>query len=403
MHNRYQLPGGEDVVVAQESAMLRCGGHNVDLFEANNDHIEPGAGGIDAVRAALRCVYSKDSARTMLWRVSDFRPDVVHIHNFFPTLSPSIHHVLSSAGVPVVQTLHNYRLLCPASTLLRDGKPCEDCAFRLLPLPAVRHKCYRGSMSASAAVAAMLAFHRQLGTWRRTVSRFIALSEFAREKFTAGGIPREKIVVKPNFVASDPGIGSGRGGYALFVGRLAEEKGIQVLLDAWKLLPLGIQLRIVGDGPLRQKVEQTAHNSTNIEWLPWQSREEVCRLMADAAVLIMPSIWYEGFGLVIIEAYATALPVIASQIGVLGEIVEDGVTGRLFQPGNAQDLARKVTEILSSPARLSQLRSNARREYEEKYTPNTNYDMLMDIYWKAIGDECGSACAGRPSLVAGDV
>jgi glycosyltransferase involved in cell wall biosynthesis len=383
--------------------MLRCGGHNVDLFETNNDHIQPGINGFDAVRAALQCVYSKDSARAMLQRVRDFRPDLVHIHNFFPTLSPSIHHALSSAGVPVVQTLHNYRLLCPASTLLRDGKPCEDCAFRLLPWPAVLHKCYRDSRTASAAVAAMLAFHRQIGTWRRTVSRFIALSEFAREKFTAGGIPGQKIVVKPHFVASDPGIGSGRGGYALFVGRLTEEKGIQVLLDAWKLLPDGVQLRIVGDGPLRQKVEQTARNSTNIEWLPWQSREEVCRLMADAAVLIMPSIWYEGFGLVIIEAYASALPVIASDIGALAEIVRDGVTGRLFKPGDAEDLARKVIDVLGSPVRLRQLRSSARREYEEKYTPNTNYDALMDIYGKAMGHECGSTYAGRPPLLAGSV
>jgi glycosyltransferase involved in cell wall biosynthesis len=374
--------------------MLRSRGHEVDILEANNDDIESGISGIAAVRAASRCIYSNDSARTMLQRVRSFRPDLVHIHNFFPTLSPSIHYAVSSTGIPVVQTLHNYRLLCPASTLLRNGSPCDACVSSRIPWAAVQHKCYRGSRSASAAVAAMLAFHRHLGTWRRTVTRFITLSDFARDKFAEGGIPREKIVVKPNFVDSDPGIGTGRGRYALYVGRLAEEKGIHTLLQAWKLLPAGIRLRIVGDGPMRQDVEHAARSNPDIEWLPWQSRDEVYRLMADAAVLVVPSIWYEGFGLVVVEAYATGLPVIASRIGVLTETVRDGVTGRLFQPGDARDLAKTVFEVLGSSAQLRDLRVHARCEYEARYTSERNYDALIHIYRETLSHACASSSDG---------
>jgi glycosyltransferase involved in cell wall biosynthesis len=363
--------------------MLRSKGHDVDLFEADNDHIDSG---FAAFRAAIQCMYSPASARTVRQRMEGFRPDVVHIHNFFPTLSPSIHYAASSAGVPVVQTLHNYRLLCPASTLLRDGKPCEDCACRRLPWPAVHHKCYRGSTSASAAVAAMLAFHRQIGTWHRTVSRFITLTEFARNKFAESGIPRHKIAVKPNFLAHDPGIGSGGGGYALFVGRLTPEKGIGTLLEAWKLMPPGMKLRIVGDGPLRGHLSELTRTNPDIEWMQRQTRETIYRLMKEAAILVIPSIWYEGFPMVVAEALATALPVLASRIGALAEVIEDGITGQLFAPGNPEHLAQMARNLLESPDNLRDMRRNARREFEDKYTACQNYDSLLSVYREAISE-----------------
>lgn len=364
--------------------MLRSRGHHVNLLEASNDDIKSGIGGVAAVKAALNCVYSKKSARIMLQRLKDFPPDLVHIHNFFPTLSPSIHYAVASVGVPVVQTLHNYRLLCPASTLLRDGRPCEDCAFRLLPWPAVRYKCYRGSRGASGAVASMLAFHRQIGTWQRTVSRFIALTQFARNKFSESGIPPNKIAVKPNFVADDPGVGSGGGGYALFVGRLSREKGLSTLLEAWKMMPPDMKLRIVGDGPMREHLIDVIRTSANVEWVQWQTREAVYRLMKEAAILVMPSVWYEGFPMVVAEAYATALPVIASRLGALAEIIEDGVTGRHFSPGNPLELAQTAREILDRPDSLRDMSRNARHEYEAKYSSDHNYNALLTIYREAI-------------------
>lgn len=380
VHNRYQQPGGEDGVVRAEAGLLRAKGHAVELVEEDNDSI---LGAADAVRTAVQCVWSAAAKRTIEERILEFKPDLVHIHNFFPRLSPSIHFACLRADVPVVQTLHNYRLLCPASTLLRDGHPCEDCLGHAFPWQAIQHRCYRSSRAASAALANMVFVHRIWGTWTRTVTRFIALTEFARAKFSAAGIPADRIAVKPNFVLSDPGMGLGKGGYALFVGRLSEEKGVAVLLDAWNRFPARVPLRIVGDGPLASVVREAAANHPRIEWLGRRSSAEVSALMADAAVLIFPSIWYEGFPLVLAEAFAAGLPVIASRLGAMAEIVTDGKTGLLFSPGRADQLFNAVQWAFAHPNQANAMRAAVRREFEEKYSAEVNYELLLAIYQSA--------------------
>lgn len=388
VHNRYQQAGGEDRVVESECCLLSRRGHEVELWEESNDSI---VSRIDAVKTGFQNLYSMHHANQMSERIRKFRPDVVHIHNFFPRMSPSIHLACLRSGVAVVQTLHNFRLLCPAATFNRAGGPCEECLGKPIPWPSVVHGCYRNSRAASAAVASMLSMHHVLGTWRRSVSRFIALTEFARAKFIAGDLPANKIVIKPNFVDPDPGVGSGQGNFALFVGRLAEEKGIATLLAAWSRLAVKPRLKIIGDGPLAKTVARAAATNRQIEWLGSRSQEEVRHAMADATVLIVPSTWFEGFGLVIAEAFAAGVPVIASRIGALAELVADGLTGRLISPGNPDELCAAVRWAFSEPEEWPDLRLRARMEYERKYTADANYGRLVAIYEEAIG-----SCARAP-------
>lgn len=382
VHNRYKQPGGEDSVVRAENALLRRMGHDVELWQENNESI---AGPFHTCAAALRSIYSVRHAGEMQRHIREFHPDLVHIHNFFPLLSPSIHMACRQLRVPVVQTLHNFRLLCPAATCrsLWSG-PCEDCAAPVFPWPAVTRGCYRTSRLASLAVANMLAIHRALGTWDSCVSQFIALSQFTRDRFVAGGISAEKIAVKPNFVDPDPGMGSGLGGYALFVGRLVEEKGVNTLLDAWAQLVSKPRLKIIGDGPLAPRVTLSAARTPEIEWLGTCSPEEVRHAMAQATILILPSLWYEAFPLVIAEAFAAGLPVFASRLGTMAEVIVEGTTGGLFSPGDAADLARAVDWAFAHRYELEGMRYSARAEYESKYTAAISYRRLMAVYEDAL-------------------
>jgi len=382
VHNRYRHPGGEDRAVQAESALLAGRGHEVERWEENNDSI---IGPFAAGRTALRSVYSFQSAQEMKDRIQRFRPDLVHIHNFFPRLSPAIHIACRRASVPVVQTLHNFRLLCPAATFHFEGSLCEGCLGTAIPWRAVVRSCYRESRLASLAAAHMVAAHHAFGTWDRSVSQFIALSQFAREKFIAGGISPDKITVKPNFVDPDPGMGGGNGDFALFVGRLAEEKGVRTLLTAWGCSRNGPKLKIVGDGPLASDVAQAAATNPGIEWLGPCDRERVRRAMAEAKVLIVPSTWYEGFPLVIVEAFAAGLPILASRLGAMAEFIADGQTGRLFAPGDAAGLAGAVEWAFSHSDEMRRMRALARSEYDQKYTAKANYTRLMLIYEAALG------------------
>ncbi|MDR7588877.1 MAG: glycosyltransferase [Armatimonadota bacterium] len=378
LHNRYREPGGEDAVVAAEGELLRSRGHEVQEFIAENAEVD----GISALRAAAEAVWSEAARRRVLRLIREFRPDVVHLHNTFARLSPSVYWACQEAGVPVVQTLHNYRLLCANAIFFRDGHPCEDCLGRL-PWRGVVRGCYRGSRAASGMVAGAVTFHRVLGTWR-LVDRFITLTEFMRQKFIRAGFPPAKLAVKPNFVYPDPGTGEGKGGYALFVGRLSPEKGLGTLLRAWERLGGKVPLKIVGDGPLAGDVRQAVEQVPGVEWLGRKAREEVYALMGDAAFLVFSSEWYEGFPLVVGEAFARGLPVVATALGSQGSIVHHGRTGLLFRPGDPEDLAAKVEWLLSHPKELTRMRREARAEYEVKYTADRNYQMLMEIYRQAI-------------------
>ncbi len=380
LHNRYQLRGGEDESTDLEVALLHARGHVVDFLEVDNRAIA----GRQAWRAGLQAVWAPSSYRAVRNRLQAERFDVVHVQNFFPLLSPAVLHAARAASVPVVLALRNYRLLCPNALFFRDGRVCEDCLGRLVPWPGVLHRCYRGSRAATGAVATMLVVHRLLRTWERAVDVFIALTEFARGKFIQGGLPADRIVVKPNFVDPDPGPGPHDGGYALFAGRLSVEKGVRMLLAAWERLGPGIPLKIAGDGPLASEVARACERNPQIEWLGAQPLDRVHALMGAAALVIAPSEWYETFGRVIVEAYAKGTPVVASDLGAMAELVEDGRTGLRFRPGDPGDLAAKVEWAWMHRRELAEMGREARREYEEKYTAERNYEQLMAIYRMAI-------------------
>jgi glycosyltransferase involved in cell wall biosynthesis len=248
----------------------------------------------------------------------------------------------------------------------------------------VRHACYRNSYAATLIAAGTLATHRVIGTWERKIGRHIALTEFARQRFVAGGLSADRIVVKPHLVYPDAGPGPGDGQFALFVGRLSHEKGIQTLLGAGRRIVEHLSLTIVGDGPLQADVRQAVSENPKVSWLGQRSAEEVQELMGRATCLIVPSIWYETFGLVVAEAFARGTPVIVAKIGALAELVEHGRTGLHFTPGDSDDLVRQVTWISNNPSSVARMREAARSEYERRYSVQSNYPLLCRIYNDAI-------------------
>jgi glycosyltransferase involved in cell wall biosynthesis len=376
VHNEYKIRGGEDECHQAEIDLLQMMGHQVDVYSQHNDRVQA----IGAFQTAIKTIWSAESYDTMREQMKGAKYDVMHIQNFFPLISPSVYYAAYKAKVPVVQTLHNYRLLCPNGLFFRDGKVCEDCLGKAIPLPGMQHGCYRESRAASAVVGAMLSTHRLLNTWSNMIDCYVALTEFARQKFIEGGLPAEKIVVKPHFIDPDPGVGEGKGGYALYVGRLSTEKGLDTLLAAWEILGDKIPLKIIGDGQLSESVAQVVKKLPNVEWLGRKPLAEVYGLMGEAMVLIFPSKWYETFGRVAIEAFAKGTPVVAANIGAIAELIDPGRTGILFRPGDSQELAQKVEWVRSHPHELAQMRKEARAEFENKYTALENYRQLMRIY-----------------------
>jgi glycosyltransferase involved in cell wall biosynthesis len=299
-------------------------------------------------------------------------------------ISPAAYYAARAEGVPVVQTLHNYRLLCLGSYFFREGRVCEDCLGKSVPWPGVFHGCYRQNRIGSGVVASMLTTHQALKTWRRMVDVYIALTDFSKAKFIEGGLPAENIVVKPNFVHPDPGIGNGDGGYALYVGRLSTEKGLDTMIAAWKELGTLIPLKIVGEGALADRVAHAADHNPAIEYLGAKSSSEVMELIKRASCLIFPSRWYEGLPLTIIESFAAGTPVIASALGSMSSLVEHGKTGLQFRAGDVVDLIRQVKWAVSHPEELAAMRQAARAEFEAKYTADQNYRSLMKIYGLAL-------------------
>jgi len=379
LHNRYQQPGGEDAVCESERRLLAEHGHDVVEVGVDNSSLE----GRSRVLVGVQTIWSAENRRAVAKAIREFRPDLMHVHNFHAVFSPSVYYAASAAVIPVVQTVHNFRLVCPAATLLRRGAVCEECFSSSFYLPALRNRCYRQDRKATAAVAAMLWIHSRLRTWRRKVTLYIALTEFARRKLIEGGLPADRIVVKPNFVADGQEPASVREGFALFVGRLAPEKGIHTLLEACRRLP-EIKVRVVGDGPLAEEVRAAAESLPGVSYVGRQSGQGVRALMRRAAFLVVPSTWYEGFPLVVAEAFAAGLPVIASRLGSLAEVVSDGQTGFLFHPGDSEHLAAIMRRAMSSEQDLEQMRLNVRREYELRYTAEVNYRRLLDIYQQAL-------------------
>ncbi len=385
VHNEYQQRGGEDAVLEAEAKLLTEHQNTVVRYQRDNVELCD-RGGFSSLGAGIETVWASRSHHEITSLIAKEKPDVAHFHNTLPLISPAAYYACAEAGVPVVQTLHNYRLLCPAATFLRDGKLCEACLSRSVPWPGVLHACYRGSRPATAAVAAMLAVHRAIGTWREKVNVYVALSEFARRKFIEGGLPAKRIVVKPNFVAPDPGLKWAPGEYALYVGRLSEEKGIRLLLSAWRLLRDPVPLRIAGAGPLQDEAAaEICRMKPGVELLGSLSPRRIIELMHRASFLVVPSICFENFPLAVAEAFACGLPVIASRIGSLTEIIADGATGLQVLPGDAQDLAAKIAFAWEHPEILELLGRAARAEFEQKYQASSNYEMLMHVYETAMG------------------
>jgi len=335
-----------------------------------------------ALKLAGTTIWSHAVAREIAKSCDTFRPDLIHAHNTFPLISPALYWVAASRKMPIVLTLHNFRLLCPQAMFLRDGKNCEACLGKI-PWRAVTNKCYRNSHSQSGVIAAMLVTHRALGTYRNKVTSYIAPSEYSRSKFIAGGFPADRIHVKPNFAEREttPEWTAREGG--MFIGRLSEEKGVRVLIEAMKVtendncMTLSHRrIKVVGAGPMEEPVKRQFGDC----YLGAKSATEVMELLRNALFLIVPSTCGESFGMVVVEAFSCGVAVIASKHGALAELVEDGTTGLLTIPGDAADLARKIQWACEHPERMLSMGRTAHARYLGKYSVSKNYKLLMDIY-----------------------
>ena len=394
VHNSYQQSGGEDVVFENERDLLSAHGHRVCTYVRHNDEIRR-YGLVERTSLAMRTLWAWDSAAEVRELIRRERPDIAHFHNTFPLISPSGYYACREAGIPVVQSVHNPRLICPAATFYRDSKVCIECFGKTPAWPAIRHACYRNSRAQSALVSGMLALHSYLNTWDQSVDAYIVFSNFYQRMFVDAGFASTKLNVKPHFVASDPGVSKRPKRYALFVGRLAPEKGVLTLLEAWKVLGAPVPLKIRGDGPLLPRVAEL-NFERNVKVVPRLSREQLTELMQDAQFMIWPSEgYYETFGLVAIEAFACGVPVIASRTGVMAEIVQHQRTGLHFNAGDAGDLAAKVEWAWTHPREMAVMGAAARAECERKYTPERNYELLMAIYRRVAGSKISE---GRPPV-----
>lgn len=380
VHERYQQAGGEDGVFDAHLAMLRAHGHEVATLVVDNDEIDERISALGRVTLAVDTVWSRRGVARVREAVRAFRPEVLHAHNTFPLLSPAIHGAARAEGVATVQTLHNYRLICPSAVLFRDGRPCHDCVGRSIAWPGVLHACYRDSRPATLAVAAMQTVHRARGTWHRDVDAFIVLARSARDLLAQGGIPTARVSVVPNTVVDTTLHDVGPGEGFLFVGRLTEDKGVATLLAAWERLPRGIGLAIAGSGPLDSLVRAAASRNPDIRVLGRLERGEVDIELARCRALVVPSLLYENCPLTVLEAFAAGRPVIGSGHGGIADLVEDGLTGRLVRPGDVAALASAVLEAQADPTAMARAGEAARSAYEERYTPEVGYVRLMEVY-----------------------
>lgn len=381
-HNFYRssAPSGEDAAYRNERRLLERH-FTIIPYERFNDDIDESTLA-KRVKLALAGAWSRRTYDEVAALIEKNRPDVAHFHNTFPLITPSAYAACRDAGVPVVQTLHNFRLICPQAMLLRNGRPCERCLKGSF-LPALGYRCYRDSFIATLAQVYTQNYNRCRGTYRRLVNRYISLTGFAAGKFVKAGFSPHRIAVVPNTLVDLPSAGTGGGGYALFVGRLSAEKGLGVLLEAWS--GIDTPLKIVGDGPLRAELEDIVRGrALGVEFTGQLGRDDVLRAVQDAMVQIVPSECYEGFPMVVLEAMACGTPVIASHIGSLGEIVLDDVTGKKFEPGNAGELATVVTELVKDPERLTAMRRSSRDHFDGTYAPAGHVAQLGDIYRSVI-------------------
>ncbi|MGE7388462.1 glycosyltransferase [Streptomyces sp. NPDC004126] len=391
VHNRYASaqPSGENKVVDQEVELLRAAGHRVELFERRSDDI--GAMPLPA-KAALPLLvpWNPGVRKELAARLRAGRPDVVHVHNVFPLLSPAVLAACADAGVPAVATLHNYTQVCPPGTLQRDGRPCTECVGAT-PLPAVRHGCYRGSRAATVPLAVSLSVNRR--RWWSGVERFLCISAAQREVLVRAGMPAGRLAVKHNFVP-EPGVRrEGAGEQLLYLGRLAEAKGVRLLMAAWDELAaaggVGVPLVIAGTGPLEAEVTAWAAGRDDVRYAGLYDPEQCRRAVARSVAVVAPSTWLEAFGLVVVEAMAAGVPTVAAGHGAFVELVEDGVTGLLHRPGDSASLASCIRRITADPARNQEMGRAGRRRYEQGFSPQVGLERLLEEYRAAVAARAG--------------
>ncbi|WP_240137724.1 glycosyltransferase [Streptomyces sp. MUM 178J] len=399
VHNRYASaqPSGENKVVDQEAALLRGAGHRVDVFERRSDDIA--ARSLLGKAAVPLLVPWNPAVRVELAaRLRTERPDVVHIHNVFPLLSPAVLAACADAGVPAVATLHNYTQVCPPGTLQRDGRPCTECVGSA-PLPAVRHGCYRGSRLATAPLAVSLSVNRR--RWWTGVERFFCISAAQRDVLVRAGMPPERMAVKHNFVPEPDARRVGDGEQLLYLGRLAEAKGVRLLMAAWDEIAagggVGVPLVIAGAGPLEREVAAWAAGRHDVRYVGLYDPAECRQAVARSVAVVAPSTWLEAFGLVVVEAMAAGVPAVAAGHGAFVELVEDGVTGLLHRPGEPASLASCLRRITTDPAGNREMGQAARRRYEQGFSPAVGLERLVDGYRTAIAGRFGGGGSPPPS------
>lgn len=397
VHNEYKYRGGEDESAQAETEMLIAHGHLVDRYTENNHRVAE----IGAIGTAVRAVWSREAYRHVSTLLAKDKYDVVHVQNFFPLISPAVLYAAADHGVATVLALRNYRLFCAAATSVRDGQACDLCVGRKLPWPAIRYGCYRDSVLQTIPVATMQAVHGALGTWARKVDRFVAPSEFTKAKFVDAGLSPDAIAIKPNFVSTTPGTDQEREGGAVYVGRLADGKGLQNLLNAWERSGVSLTLRIAGVGPLESALRERSRALRNVEFVGKLALRDTYDLIAKAEFLVFPSELEETFGRVAAEAFAHGTPVIASRIGAIPEIVDDGVTGRLVEPGDVKQLATAIASFAADEGLRRKFGRAGYRAYLENYTSVANAARLEEIYRYAIETRNGHVrVAGDPRPTA---
>jgi glycosyltransferase involved in cell wall biosynthesis len=378
-HNRYLNRGGEDESRDQEMFMLRSNGHEVLEYEVDNKDIPR----TNYLKAGFQSIWNVEQHQQLTRFMQQSKPHILKVDNYFPILSPSIFSAAKQLGVSTVLSVRNYRLICPGSSLFRDGHVCTDCVGSRLALSAIRHQCYRDSYLQTAAVALSNGFAHLRGTWEQSVDRYIAVSQFVRRELIRGGFPGDRISVKANSIA-DTGVGDGAGEFALFVGRLIPEKGVQCLLEAWQQIGATLPLKIIGEGSLENLVVAATQTNPGIEYLGRQPISHVCKLLGQATLLVFPSEWFEPFGRSIVEAYSKGTPVVGADTEPMRDMIESGETGLFFRPGDSDHLAKIILSLVQDKRQLSHMREQARRKYLSSYSENETYAQMMTIFGHAL-------------------
>ena len=383
IHNFYRLPGGECSVVRAEKALLESGAHDVALFSADSNEIASWSVLEKAVSYA-QIPFNWQVRRKLLRLVDSFRPEVAHVHNVFPLLSPSVYYTLYAVGVPVVQTIHNFRFICPNGQFFVKGNVCEACAQKGL-MSAVWNRCMRNSVSTSALYAGAIALAWRTRSIPWAIDRYIALNKFFAHKLSDAGVPESRVRICGNYVDTITNEPSSKGGYVLYLGRLSPEKGIETLLDAWSDVKDG-RLIIAGTGPLEGVVRRrtAVQEDGRIEYVGFVSGPEKTRLIERASCLVVPSQWYENFPLSVAEALGLGTAVVASHIGGLPDLVEDGRNGLLVEPGNVQSLSKALQRILASDELALEFGANAQRSAKQRLGATQHASRLLEIYTEAI-------------------